>query len=679
MTDYALAPVIRLPRSKAEMDSDALETMVTDTLFLKSFPASIQEQDLYDLLHVYEPIEIELFRQSGEGYVRFGSNAVADQVYALYQDFEFHNGSRLYFAIDQDNTIEAQGSLLQIHHLPHYVENSMVYQLFRPFGPLALCKLLLEPDDSSFHGAALVQYFYQQDTMAAMEEMDGQVVDGVSISVESVMVHDYYQKPSSMAMPEKSNEMMYVDLLNLYIKNLDPKVTNNDLFAAFRSFGRIVSARVMSNTSTGQSKGYGFVSYSRPDEAKLAMDQMNGKLLLSKPLIVSYHTPKKPRQPTANGTAMPQQTSPVLAPQQPRSQPLLSPTSPTPPSHQPAVNGLGIDNVDQIAMDIKDLSIGQKYPTVPSYPLQRKNSNAEHQTNSHKMLLQSTARLSPPFSSPISGSTTAGHSLASLTSGISIQQPPPNMASGNGHRSNDYKQTADGRPTLRRRTSLESVSTVMTESTANLQRQKMTQAVMNCLNDPLVVPDVVDMLLTLKKKERSLCLFNQDFLKSKIELALEALEIFQTGEEDDEEEQELQRMLPRRTVKKPSAPAGPVGPDSLPKMLPKRVSHAIPIVPPPSATKTSPTNGLKATLTPEQKVIVQQVTESMQGKASHEQKQLLGDRLFPMVKATGTKQAAKVTIRLLDTVELTKLTDIMFDKVELKRHAEKAFAGLTKQ
>jgi hypothetical protein len=60
-----------------------------------------------------------------------------------------------------------------------------------------------------------------------------------------------------------------------------------------------------------------------------------------------------------------------------------------------------------------------------------------------------------------------------------------------------------------------------------------------------MVSDIVDLLLTLKKKERSLCLFNQDFLKDKIELALEALETCDDGDDsdsEDEEEKELQKM-----------------------------------------------------------------------------------------------------------------------------------------
>lgn len=94
---------------------------------------------------------------------------------------------------------------------------------------------------------------------------------------------------------EKS-ESGFVDYMNLYIKNLDQSVTNTDLFNLFRQFGRIVSARVMSNPATGQSKGYGFVSYEKPEEAAAALREMNGYTFRSKQLIVAYHEPKKPRQ-----------------------------------------------------------------------------------------------------------------------------------------------------------------------------------------------------------------------------------------------------------------------------------------------------------------------------------------------------------------------------------------------
>lgn len=99
----------------------------------------------------------------------------------------------------------------------------------------------------------------------------------------------------------------------------------------------------------------------------------------------------------------------------------------------------------------------------------------------------------------------------------------------------DYR-TANGRPTLRRKGSLESVSSIMTESSATVQRQRLVEAVMRCGDYAKSVNDIVDMLLTLKRKERSLCLFNQDFLREKIELALIALETFDEEERAQEEE-----------------------------------------------------------------------------------------------------------------------------------------------
>lgn len=98
-------------------------------------------------------------------------------------------------------------------------------------------------------------------------------------------------------------------------------------------------------------------------------------------------------------------------------------------------------------------------------------------------------------------------------------------------------------------------------------------------------------------------------------------------------------------------------------VIPPRKSKAIPIVAPP-ILDTPKAAEIKAMLA------------SFDGKAIHEKKQLLGDQLFPLVKATGIKHAPKVTIRLLDTIELETLAKIMFDKEALKTQVDKAFASL---
>jgi polyadenylate-binding protein len=87
-----------------------------------------------------------------------------------------------------------------------------------------------------------------------------------------------------------------VDPCNLFIKNLDANISSSDLFNHFRRFGRIISARVMRDQDTGNSKGFGFVSYTSPEEADKAKNSMHGKTLGTKQIVVRLHEPKKLRE-----------------------------------------------------------------------------------------------------------------------------------------------------------------------------------------------------------------------------------------------------------------------------------------------------------------------------------------------------------------------------------------------
>lgn len=88
-------------------------------------------------------------------------------------------------------------------------------------------------------------------------------------------------------------------------------VKSADLFNHFRKFGRIISARVMKNTQTKQSKGFGFVSFSKADEALQAKQEMNNVHILSKPIVVAFHEPKKSREPPLDASQVAASVSPI--------------------------------------------------------------------------------------------------------------------------------------------------------------------------------------------------------------------------------------------------------------------------------------------------------------------------------------------------------------------------------
>lgn len=65
---------------------------------------------------------------------------------------------------------------------------------------------------------------------------------------------------------------------NLYVKNLDTNVREEIVEEKFSEFGKIVSFTITKDDN-GNSRGFGFVNFENPDDARRAMEAMNGSQL----------------------------------------------------------------------------------------------------------------------------------------------------------------------------------------------------------------------------------------------------------------------------------------------------------------------------------------------------------------------------------------------------------------
>jgi polyadenylate-binding protein len=86
---------------------------------------------------------------------------------------------------------------------------------------------------------------------------------------------------------EKMDRISKFQGVNLYVKNLEDTVSDDLLRDEFAVMGTITSARVMKDPKDGRSRGFGFVCFSTPEEATRAVNEMNGKLIASKPIFVA--------------------------------------------------------------------------------------------------------------------------------------------------------------------------------------------------------------------------------------------------------------------------------------------------------------------------------------------------------------------------------------------------------
>ncbi|KAK0149928.1 Nucleolysin TIAR [Merluccius polli] len=85
-----------------------------------------------------------------------------------------------------------------------------------------------------------------------------------------------------------------IDHFHVFVGDLSPEITTEDVKAAFTPFGKISDARVVKDMTTGKSKGYGFVSFYNKLDAENAIGQMGGQWLGGRQIRTNWATRKPP-------------------------------------------------------------------------------------------------------------------------------------------------------------------------------------------------------------------------------------------------------------------------------------------------------------------------------------------------------------------------------------------------
>jgi RNA recognition motif-containing protein len=81
----------------------------------------------------------------------------------------------------------------------------------------------------------------------------------------------------------------------LYVGNLGYGVSQSELETMFSAFGTVQSAQVIQDRDTGRSKGFAFVEMASDQEAKAAIDELNGKEHDGRAVTVNEARPREER------------------------------------------------------------------------------------------------------------------------------------------------------------------------------------------------------------------------------------------------------------------------------------------------------------------------------------------------------------------------------------------------
>lgn len=183
-----------------------------------------------------------------------------------------------------------------VKNLDESVNDKQLSEMFGKYGPITSAIVQVDEENKS-KGFGFVNFENHEDAQKAVDALnETEQADGKTLYVARAQKkserEEELRKQYEQAKLEKLAKYQGV---NLYVKNLDDDLDDEKLRQEFSVYGVITSAKVMADEK-GQSKGFGFVCFSSPDEATKAVTEMNGRMIGAKPIYVALAQRKEVRR-----------------------------------------------------------------------------------------------------------------------------------------------------------------------------------------------------------------------------------------------------------------------------------------------------------------------------------------------------------------------------------------------
>jgi len=188
---------------------------------------------------------------------------------------------------------ERDSRTIFVMQLSQRVRSRDVEEFFSAVGKIKDVKLIVCNKTRRFKGICYVE-FKELDSVPLALGLNGQKLLGVPVIVqpsqaEKNRIAGSYADLMSRGSKDKGP-------MRLYIGSLHFNITEEMLKGIFEPFGKIQQLQLIMDTETGRSKGYGFVTFVESEDAKKALEQMNGFELAGRPMKVGQVTERADAQ-----------------------------------------------------------------------------------------------------------------------------------------------------------------------------------------------------------------------------------------------------------------------------------------------------------------------------------------------------------------------------------------------
>lgn len=269
------------------MTTNTAAPFVSASLYVGDLSNDVTEALLFEIFNAVGPVasvrvcrDTATRRSLGYAYVNF--HRVDDAERAL-DTMNFKNikarPCRIMWS-QRDPSLRRSGvGNIFVKNLAKNIDNKSLYDTFSMFGNILSCKVATNAKKESL-GYAFVHYENEEAAQNAIQRVDGKVISG-----QKVIVKPFKAK-------SERTEGGTLTYTNLYVKNLPDGITKEDLDKMFAEHGTITSSHLQLDAE-GKPRGFGFVGFETHEQAKAAVEALNGKDMGNEKILYVGRAQKK--------------------------------------------------------------------------------------------------------------------------------------------------------------------------------------------------------------------------------------------------------------------------------------------------------------------------------------------------------------------------------------------------
>ncbi|XP_075733347.1 RNA-binding protein 39-like protein Caper isoform X1 [Rhipicephalus microplus] len=162
-------------------------------------------------------------------------------------------------------------------------------EFFSSVGKVRDVRLIMDNKTRRSKGIAYVEFQDVESVPLAMG-LNGQKLFGIPIVVQPTQAERNRAAAQSASTSNSTLQRGNVGPMRLYVGSLHFNITEEMLKGIFEPFGKIDKIELIKDMETNRSKGYGFITFHDSEDAKKALEQLNGFELAGRPMKVGHVT-----------------------------------------------------------------------------------------------------------------------------------------------------------------------------------------------------------------------------------------------------------------------------------------------------------------------------------------------------------------------------------------------------